>query len=435
VEVVDEAVITGPHTQNRERPDTAPVEPGWLARQVLALFAEANRRRRRRRLGIAAALLGAAVVAAGALIGYRAAGHRGHEAARLASHAPGQTPRFRLPAAVVAWFDADGTLRIGNVATLAQRPVAQLSQEPCCTLIAAGHGIYWAGQHRGRGYIQEYNLSTHAIRDVAPGWAVFASASRRNLYIAQSDTRLLVLPDGGSGPARRLVTPPGWRVVPLPYAVAGGIIVSTGTRRPAIGLWRPGAHKIWVVGHGYVMTTWTQPSGRAGLIAWWSGACRQLPCPMQITNTVARRTVTVRPPPGFGFIGQGGDAAFSPDGRTLAVFVNPLHQHPYAGFVPILVDTATGGMRLVRRALMTSGELAGWLLWLPGSGRLLAGPAANTSFPAYAIDASTAAARPFTFFVTYHYPESSVYDITDGNVLLGRASVTPRRLTLPRVVR
>src|SRR5215472_270174 len=433
--VVGEAVITGPHAQNRDRPDTTQVEPGWLARQVFALFAEAKRRRRRRRLAMAAAVLGAALLAAGALFGYRAAGHHGRETARSISHGRGEAPRFSLPAALVAWFDGDGTLRIGNVATLAQRPLAQLAQEPCCTLIAAGHGIYWAGQHRGRGYIQEYSLATHAIRNVAPGWAVFASAGGRNLYIAQSDTRLLVLPDGGSGPPRRLVTPPGWRVVPLPYAVAGGIIVSTGTRQPAIGLWRPGAHKIWVVGHGYMMTTWTKPSGRAGLIAWWSDACHKLPCPMQITNTTTHRTVTVRPPPGFGFIGQGGDAAFSADGRTLAVFVNPLHQHPYAGFVPILADTATGGVRLVGRALMTSGELAGWLLWLPGSGRLLAGPAANTRFPAYAIDASTAAARPFTFFVTYHYPESPVYDITNGNVLLGRAVVTPRRLTLPRAVR
>jgi len=421
MEVAGEVVIISPETQNYDQADAAQVEPGWLARQIHALFAEAKRRRRRRRLGMAAALLVAAILAAGALIGYRSAGHRGHEAARLASHAHGQAPRFRLPAAVVAWFDADGTLRIGNVATLAQRPVAQLSQEPCCTLIAAGHGIYWAGRHGGRDYIREYDLATRQIRNVAPGWAVFASAGGRNLYIAQSDTRLLVLPDGGSGPARRLVTPPGWRVVPLPHAVAGGIMVSTGKRRPAIGLWRPGVHKIWVVGHGYVASTWTQPSDRAGLIAWWGpDACRPKSCPIEITNTVTRRTLTVRPPHGFGFIGQGGDAAFSPDGRTLAGFVNALRGHPY-GFAPALVDTATGSVRLVRRALMSNGEMAGWLLWLPGSGHLIAGPAANTSFPGYAIDARTAAARPFTFFVTYHYPESPVYDITYGAVLLPRA--------------
>jgi len=415
------AVIIGPETRNHDQPDTAQVEPGWLARQIHALFAEAKRRRRRRRLGMAAALLGAAVLAAGALIGYRAAGHRGHEAARLAIHAHGQAPRFRLPAAVVAWFDGDGTLRIGNVATLAQRPVAQLSQEPCCTLIAAGHGIYWAGRHDGRDSIREYDLATRQVRTVAPGWAVFASASRRNLYIAQSDTRLLVLPNGGTGRPRRLVTPPGWRVVPLPWAVARWIMLSTGARRPAIGLWRPGTRRVWVVGHGHVMATWTQPTGRAGLIAWGSAACRQLECPIEITSTATRRTLTVRLPRGFGFIGQGGDAAFAPDGRTLAGFVNALNGHPFGGFVPALVNTATGRVRLVRRALMANGEMAGWLLWLPGSGRLIAGPAANTSFPAYAIDVRTAAARPFTFFVTYHYPESPVYDITYGAVLLPRA--------------
>ena len=109
-----DAVIIGHETRSHDQPDAAQVEPGWLARQIHALFAEAKRRRRRRRLGMAAALLGAAILAAGALIGYRSAGHRGHEAARLASHAHGQAPRFRLPAAVVAWFDGDGTLRIGR---------------------------------------------------------------------------------------------------------------------------------------------------------------------------------------------------------------------------------------------------------------------------------------------------------------------------------
>jgi hypothetical protein len=414
-------VITGSDPQARDRPDTAQVEPGWLARQVCALFAEAKRRRRRRRLAIAAALLGAAVMAAAALIGHRAAGHPRHRAAGPIGHVHGQAPRFRLPAALVAWFDGDGTLRIGNVATLAQRPVAQLSQEPCCTLIAAGEGIYWAGRHGGRDYIREYYLTTRRIRTVAPGWAVFASASGRNLYIAQSDTRLLVLPDRGSGPPRRLVTPPGWRVVPLPRASAGGIMVSTGTRRPAIGLWRPGGHRVWVIGHGHVMTTWTQPSGRVGLIAWGSDACRQLSCPIEITSTATNRTLTVQGPRGFGFLGQGGDAAFSPDGRTLAAFFNPLHQRPHGGFVPVLVDTATARVRLVRRALMANGEMAGWLLWLPGSGRLLAGPAADSRFPGYAIDARTAAARPFTFFVQYRYPDSPVYNITYGAVLLPRA--------------
>ena len=414
-------MIIGPETRNHDQPDAAQLEPGWLARQIHALFAEAKRRRRRRRLGMAAALLAAAVLTAGALIGYTDSGSLGPGAAGPISHAHGQRPRFGLPAAVVAWFDADGTLRIGNVATLAQRPVAQLSQEPCCTLTAAGHGIYWAGRHAGRDYIREYDLATRQIRNVAPGWAVFASAGGRNLYIAQSGTRLLELPKGGSGRARRLATPPGLRVVPLPHAVADRIMVSTGTRRPAIGLWRPGARKIRVVGQGQVMTTWTQPSGRAGLIAWRSDTCSHLSCPIEITSTATHRTLTVRGPRGFGFVDQGGDAAFSPDGRTLAVFFIPLHQRPYAGFVPALVNTATGGVRLVRRALMANGEMAGWILWLPGSGRLIAGPAADQSVPAYAIDARNAAARPFTFFVTYHHPQSPVYDITYGAVLLPRA--------------
>jgi hypothetical protein len=216
---------------------------------------------------------------------------------------------------------------------------------------------------------------------------------------------------------------PGW-LAPVPWAAAGGIIVSSGsTRRAAIGLWRPGASRIRVFGHGDVMTTWTQPSGRGSLIAWQPAACSRLSCPIEITSTSTNRTLTVHDPQGTGFLGQGNDAAFSPDGKMLALFVNQPHTRKFEGFVPALVNTATGRVRLVSRAVMANGEMAGWLCWLPGSARLLAGPAADiSSYPAFAIDARTASAWPFTFFPTYHDPESPVYDITYGTVLLGTPS-------------
>jgi hypothetical protein len=80
-----------------------------------------------------------------------------------------------------------------------------------------------------------------------------------------------------------------------------------------------------VFGHGDVMTTWTQPSGRGSLIAWQPAACHRLSCPIEITSTSTNRTLTVYDPQGTGFLGQGNDAAFSPDGKMLALFVNQPH--------------------------------------------------------------------------------------------------------------
>ncbi|HEV3292698.1 MAG TPA: hypothetical protein VG123_27305, partial [Streptosporangiaceae bacterium] len=335
-----------------------------------------------------AATLALAVLASAAVIGYQAAGRHGPGAARPGVPGPASAPRFTLPAAFVAWFDANGTLRIGNVATLAQRAVTRVTDPPCCTLIAAGPRIYWAGQSGHRDYVQEYDLATGVLRNVAPGWAVFAAAGGRDIYIAQSGRHLLELPADGSGPARPLVTPPGWQVVPLPWAVAGGIVLSSDGQRQAIGVWPPQAGRVQVIGHGHVMTAWTQPSGQSSLIAWQPTACPQR-CPVEITSIPADRTLTVRSPLPGGFLGQGGDMAFSPDGTELAALtsLNPPNPDTAERFMPALVNTATGTVRLVRRAILANGEFAGWLVWLPGADRLLAGPAADISrYAGYAID-------------------------------------------------
>jgi hypothetical protein len=370
----------------------------------------------------AAVALALAGLAGAGVIGYQAAGRHGPGAARPGAPVSASAPRFTLPAAFVAWFDANGTLRIGNVATLAQRAAARVADPPCCTLIAAGHRIYWAGQSGHRDYIQEYDLATGVLRNVAPGWAVFASADGRDIYIAQSGRRLLVLPADGSGPARPLVTPPGWQLVPLPWAVTGGIVLGSDGQRQAIGLWPPRAGRVQVIGHGFVMAAWTSPSGHGSLIAWQPAAC-PLRCPIEITSIPAGRTLTVRSPLPYGFLGQGGDMAFSPDGTELAGLVSVSRPNPETAerFLPALVNTATGTVRLVRRAILANGEFAGWLVWLPGADRLLAGPAADIGgYAGYAIDARTAASRPFTFFPGSSYLANAPSDITYGAVLVPR---------------
>ena len=414
----------GPGLCDGARP--GPGLPGWLARQVQALFAEARQRRRRRRLTTAVAALALAVLASGAVIGYRVAGQHSPGAARPGVPVSASAPRFTLPAAFVAWFDANGILRIGNVATLAQRPVVQVVERPCCTLVTAGHKIYWACQSGRLDAVQEYDPATGMAWTVAPGWAVFASVGGRNVYIAQSGRRLLELPAGGSGAARALVTPPGWQVVPLPWAVAGGIVLGSDGQRQAIGIWPPGAGRVQVIGHGHVITAWTSPSGHGSLIAWQPAACPQR-CPVEITSLPAGRTLTVRSPLPYGFLGQGGDMAFSPDGTELAALTSASPPNPdtTGRFVPALVDTATGAVRLVRHAILANGEFAGWLVWLPGAGRLLAGPAADIGrYAGYAIDARTAAARPFTFFPGLSYLTNAANDITYGAVLVPRSAVS-----------
>jgi len=82
--------------------------------------------------------------------------------------------------------------------------------------------------------------------------------------------------------------------------------------------------------------------------------------------------------------------------------------------------------------VLANGEFAGWLVWLPGSNRLLAGPAAAIGrYGGYAIDAPTAAARTFTFFPGSSYLANAPSDITYGAVLVSRTAL-PRRHSQPR---
>ena len=79
---------------------------------------------------------------------------------------------------------------------------------------------------------------------------------------------------------------------------------------------------------------------------------------------------------------------------------------------------------------MVNGELAGWLVWLVGSERLLAGPAADISrYAGYAIDAQTGAAMPCSFFPGSSRPANGVslsYASQAGRALIDRRVYLPR---------
>ena len=72
------------------------------------------------------------------------------------------------------------------------------------------------------------------------------------------------------------------------------------------------------------------------------------------------------------------------------------------------MNTRTGAVRAVRTARLVTQEDAGWILWLPGGTRLLAGALTYS----YAVDTTTYAARPFFFF-----PQAADGPAADHNIM------------------
>jgi len=150
--------------------------------------------------------------------------------------------------------------------------------------------------------------------------------------------------------------------------------------------------------------------------------------PVNITSTATLVTVTVHSPLHHGFTEA--DGTFSPDGRTLAIFARrasissgwPNHSEL------ALINTRTGALRLVRAARLVTQEDAGWVRWLPGGGRLLAG----ALLASYAVDARTLAARPFYFFPGNEHDIMDTPDINFSAVVIRNRPVRSSRSTRRR---
>ncbi|MGH3393346.1 MAG: hypothetical protein ACRDPO_01525, partial [Streptosporangiaceae bacterium] len=269
---------------------------------------------------------------------------------------------------------------------------------------------------------------------------VFPSADGRHAYVERTSTSLAELRAGGRGVLRRLHTPAGW------YLAAGaagevtsgaggsGFLVSSRPDGPSRAPWNLAA---WDLATGKVtlvarsaaaVGAYTPPGGRYSLIAWAPTSCRSINCPIKITNTATRATVTARSPLPYGFAGKG--AVFSPDGTRLAVFERTASISSSCcanDSVLAIVNTRTGAVRAVRAARLVTQEDAGWILWLPGGRRLLAGALSYS----YAVDTATYAARPFFFFPqTADGPEADhdimqTPDINFSAVLLPSVAARP----------
>lgn len=409
--------------------------------QAQVLFAEARRRRWRRRLAAGVVSLGLAVA-----VSIGAWSHQPRRGPAHAAHPPAaaqRVPGFSLPPATVAWVDYSGRLHIGDVATRAQHVAGT---------IPAWAGAGWLVQADGRIYgadspvIREFDPATGRTLRLGPGVGVFPSADGRHAYVERTSTSLAELRASGRGVLRRLHTPAGWYLVAnaagevTAGAGGGGILVSSrpdgSSRTPwNLAIWDPATGRVTLVARSAVVVgAYTPPGGRYSLIAWAPALCRSGNCPIEITNTAARATVTARSPLPFGFTGQG--AAFSPDGTRLAVFERTASINSSCcanNSILAIVNTRTGAVHAVRAARLATEEDAGWTLWLPGGRRLLAGALSYS----YAVDTTTYAARLFFFFPqTADGPDAdhNIMDTPDINfsaVLLPSAAARPTASAAP----
>ncbi|MGH3154650.1 MAG: hypothetical protein ACRDOB_28540, partial [Streptosporangiaceae bacterium] len=299
--------------------------------------------------------------------------------------------RGTAASAQVAWVDSDNRLRIGDLATLRQRIVAEANADPSVPLVAADGDVYWVNMTptyiRQLGYsspyVQQYNLATGKVRNFAPGQWIFPSADGKQLYVSQEDNvSLLEIPAAGTGQARWLQLPAGWYLPDgFGIAVANGIVVQSSPdpslgHPPVLAVWDPVRGRMTVIGRGIdwgdggnPVGAFTPPGADYSLLAWMPATCRfPSGCPIKITNTATLSSITLHSPRGYGFLLGG---AFSPNGRELAVFVKlgPGDGGDKAELA--IASTQTGVLRLVPQAGFTAGEDIAWARWLPGGKQLL----------------------------------------------------------------
>jgi len=319
--------------------------------------------------------------------------------------AKSQSSRLALPDVRLAYVD-NGNLIIGNPAAGALHVGPAVDASSSGPLILAAGQLYWADASTDGAPVRDYDLATGKIQYLPRGEAVFTSAGGRNLYIARSSRTLLEMAADGSGRAVVLRPPAGWFMSRLgagwaPTVAAGGVIVSSSDSQNDVpptateGVWNPASGQVRILGVGIVIFgVYTSPGAHYSLIAWAPpsrGIAQDYS--LRITSTLTGAMVSVQSPLHYGFVGAGAPA-FSPGGTQMAVFVRTASLGASNGMSQLaIVNTRTGMVRLVPGTKLFTSEDAFWAMWLPHSQRVLAGAVGS----AYAVDARTLTARPFSF--------------------------------------
>jgi hypothetical protein len=355
----------------------------------------------------------------------------------------------------VAWVDYHGYLHMADLVTGTQHVVTRIMAQASVQLTQAGGHLYWVDA--GGSYvpalggmylppnghqspvIRELDLATGRISVAGPGESVFAAADGRHVFIARTDTSLYEVPVTGAPGAPRLHRlPPGW-FMPAGDARAVGneILVQSvyplaGVRLPhkshTLAVWNPQTGQVKTIIKGYWALDALGPAHEhGGLLAWLPISCGLgQNCRMRITSLQALSTRGVPSPLGRGFADA---AAFSPDGRWLAVFVNQQPTRtvnglpgpagtPQPAMIPdtaqlALIDTRTGAMRRIPgTTTMTVGPLLAWARWLPDGRHLLVG--GNDA--SYLVDASAMTAKPVYFLPSRDHGHHRVQQTGDLNV-------------------
>ena len=299
---------------------------------ILAFFAEARRRQRRRRLGTAALLLALAGLVAIGLTGGGARhdpARRARPAARPAVIVKPRVPRFTLPAAQVTWVDYSGQLHIGDVATGTQHVVATIRSDAGGWFVAWRPGIF-------TGLTSAPNARVRADPRLRPRDGQDPAAGPRGTGLRRARwPEPLHHPfrhqagRGAGRPARRTAgvrSPAGLAAAVLPEQRDG-----RRRRHRQLGRRQRPQRQDRHLGPA----EWPHQAARPGL-----RDRRRLPAgrrpqqpvrlaveparrgrdgPVSITSTATLATLTVHSPLHHGFTEANG--TFSPDGRTLAVFV------------------------------------------------------------------------------------------------------------------
>ena len=390
--------------------------PPTLLEQTAAptevLFREAHARRRQRWVWGAILTVVTLVALVVSLVASFALGSTSH--LRLKSGHVSSPAVLSRSGSSAAWVDYSGNLHVGGLATGSQHIVTHAGASPTTPLVAIGDDIFWVRMSNTpssayqRPVVDELNVSSGSITPVARGQTIFLSIDSRDLFVVQSNSSLLELPIGRSGPSRTFAIPPGWYLTAgggysNPIVVANGIVVQssqgqTGKTPPTAAIWDPNTGGIIRLGRDQGLIGAYTPAGALySLLAWVPGSCETDPhCSLLVTNTRTMTSIRIHSPLPYGFDVGG---AFSPSGRRLALFIKT-NSGDYDPSTQLAVaNVHTGQLRRVPRAAGQIGESVGWVRWISDTSSLIAGTFSTnyTRYNHYLVDVQTLTARVLDF--------------------------------------